>query len=222
MTAIPRASDRHAAVACVLLVLAALVAGCTATTQRWTKTQHETLDLKPGDLETGGLAFLTPATVTGQEEDRQPLALAFVSAVKEQRQDLRIVGLSQTLSAINRAGLTSDYQRMLLVYRDTGAFDPQTLRAVGEAAGARYLAQLKLPRFSQYARERFGVFGLSVVFTPSANIRIYMQIWDSLEGDIAWEGQNELTTAYETPAETTVPFEEVVRECALELIARLP
>jgi hypothetical protein len=49
-----------------------------------------------------------------------------------------------------------------------------------------------------------------------------MQIWDSLEGDIAWEGQNELTTAYETPAETTVPFEDVVRECALELIARLP
>jgi hypothetical protein len=218
MTAIPRASNRHAAVACVLLVLAALVAGCTATTQRWSKAQHETLDLKPGDLETGGLAFLTPQqSRTGETVG---FALAFV-ARHEQRQDLprRVVA---TLSAINRAGLTSDYQRMLLVYRDTGAFDPQTLRAVGEAAGARYLAQLKLPRFSQYARERFGVFGLSVVFTPSANIRIYMQIWDSLEGDIAWEGQNELTTAYETPAETTVPFEEVVRECARELITRLP
>ena len=219
--AILRVGDRYAAAACVLLIVA-LVAGCNTTTQRWAKAQHETLDLEPGDLETGGLAFLTPATVTGQEEDRQPLALAFVSAVKEKRPDLQIVGLSQTLSAINRAGLTAAYQRMLLVYRDTGAFDPQTLRAVGDAAGTRYLAQLKLPGFRQEARERFGAFGLSLVQTPSANIRIYMQIWDSLEGDIAWEGQNELTTAYETPAETTVPFEDVVRECALELIARLP
>lgn len=217
MTAI----QRVAAVAGALLI-AALVAGCSATTQRWSKAQHETLDLEPGDLEAGGLAFLTPATVTGQEEDREPLALAFVSAVEERRPALRVVSLSRTLSAINRAGLTTDYQRMLLIYRDTGAFEPQTLRAVGEAAGARYLAQLKLPGFRQTARERFGVFGLSVVLTPSANIRIYMQIWDSLEGDIAWEGQNELTTAFETPAETTVPFEDVVRECASALIARLP
>ena len=62
-----------------LIVVAAMVlAGCTATQQRWSQAQHQVLDLKPGDLEAGGIAFLTPFTVTGQEEDRQPLALAFV------------------------------------------------------------------------------------------------------------------------------------------------
>jgi hypothetical protein len=203
-------------------LLAALLAGCSATNQRHSTAQHQTIDLRSGDLEAGGLAFLTPATVTGQEEDRQPLALAFVAAVREKRPQLRVEGLSQTLSAINRAGLTAEYQRMLLIYRDTGTFDPAILRRIGEAAGTRYLAQLKLPQFQQGAKERFGVFGLSLVQTPVANIRIYLQIWDSLEGDIAWEGHSELTAAYETIAESTVPFETVVRECAVQLVARLP
>jgi hypothetical protein len=203
-------------------LLAALLVGCSVANQRYATARHQTLDLRSGDLEAGGLAFLTPATVTGQEEDRQPLALAFVAAVREKRPQLRVEGLSQTLSAINRAGLTTDYQRMLLIYRDTGAFDPAILRRIGEAAGVRYLAQLKLPRFQQDAKERFGVFGLSLVRTPVANIRIYLQIWDSLEGDIAWEGHSELTAAYETLAESTVAFETVVRECAAELVERLP
>ncbi len=205
-----------------IVVAAMVLAGCTATQQRWSQAQHQVLDLKPGDLEAGGIAFLTPFTVTGQEEDRQPLALAFVSAVQDKRPNLRVLGLSETLSAINRAALTADYQRMLLTYRDTGAFDPKILHRIGEAVGVRYVGQLKLPHFSQWAKERFGVFGLSIIQTPSANIRIYLQIWDSEQGNIAWEGQNELTTAFETPAETTVPFENVVRECAAELVARLP
>lgn len=208
--------------ASLLSLVALALVGCSATQQRWSSTQHNTLDLHPGDLEAGGLAFLTPATVTGQEEDSQPLALAFVAAMKEKRPSLRVIGLSQTLSAINRTGLTTDYQRMLLLYRDTGAFEPTTLRRVGDAAQARYLAQLKLPQFRQEDKERFGVFGLSLIQTPIATIRIYLQIWDSLEGDIAWEGQSELTMAYDTPAQTTVPFESVVRDCAVELVARLP
>ena len=213
---------RRASLAPALGLLVALLTGCSAINQRHATAQHQTIDLRSGDLEAGGLAFLTPATVTGQEEDREPLALAFVAAIRERRPQLRVEGLSQTLSAINRAGLTSDYQRMLLIYRDTGAFDPDILRRIGEAAGVRYLAQLKLPRFQQGAKERFGVFGLSLVQTPTANIRLSLQIWDGLEGAIAWEGHSELSAAYETMAESTVPFETVVRESAMELVARLP
>jgi hypothetical protein len=215
---VPHAGMR--AVLCAALTV--LFYSCSATQQRWSNSQHETINLAAGDLEAGGIAFLTPSTVTGQEEDRQPLAIDFVSEMQDKRPGLHIVGLPQTLSTISRAGLSAQYQRMLSGYHETGIFDPQALHSIGEAVGVRYLAELKLSRFTQGAKSRFGVFGLSLVQTQYTNIRIYLEIWDSRDGAIVWQGQNELTSAYDTPAETTVPFESVVRDCARDLIAGLP
>jgi hypothetical protein len=42
------------------------------------------IDLQSEDLRKGGVAFTTPSSITGQQEDRQALALAFNICCDEQ------------------------------------------------------------------------------------------------------------------------------------------
>jgi hypothetical protein len=106
--------------------------------------QGKIISLGKGDLETGGLAFITPSTVTGQEQEKEGVALTFADVIKSERPALKVVTLAETLGAVNRAGLADPYRHMYEHYRDTGLFPDAVLRQVGKAAGTRYLAQLKL------------------------------------------------------------------------------
>jgi hypothetical protein len=204
-------------------VCLALLAGCaTVGSQVTPSTVSSNLSLQPGQLQQHGVALLTPATVTGQEQDKQTLALIFAESVKAQVPAVRVVTLPETLGAINRAGLANDYRKMLDDYRDTGMFERDVLRRIGQAAGVRYLAQLKLASFNQDMRERFSLFGFRLFQTLYANIRLYAQLWDSEQGAIAWEGVEELHYAYDSSAEKPVTFRMAVEESARQLIARLP
>lgn len=206
-----------------LAALATLaVAGCTGVIQRYSSPETRVNTLRPGDLATGGLAFLTPSTVTGQEEDRQTLALLFTEALAAERKDLRLVPLPELLSAVNRARLLDDYQHMYADYRHTGVFSRDILERVAEATGVRYLAQLKMARFEQGAKGRFGVFGLNITQTQYANLRMFLQIWDSTDGSVAWEGIDELSYSFETTRESTVTMRMAAREAAKDLGQRLP
>jgi len=202
--------------ACVMLM------SCSVAPQRYSTPQVQRITLSKGQLEEGGLAFLTPSTVTGQEEDKQPLALIFTDTLKLDRPAIHVVPLAGTISAINQAGLIETYKGMYRDYRDTGVFDPAALRQIGEASGVRYAGQLKMPSFSQGSKGRFGIFGLELMKTQTANIRLYFQIWDTRTGGIAWEGVEELTAAYDTMGEKTVTFKSVVEDAARELIKQLP
>lgn len=211
-------SRRRALVALALPIFA----GCTAVTQRYSAPETRVNTMHNGDLGTGGLAFLTPSTVTGQEEDRQTFALLFTEALAAERPDLRLVPLPEVLSAVNRAGLIDDYQQMYADYRLTGVFDREILKRVAEATGARYLAQLKLARFEQGAKGRFGIFGLNISQTQYAIMRMFVQIWDSSDGSVAWEGIDELSYSFETTRESTVTMRMAAREAAKDLGSRLP
>ena len=58
--------------------------------------------------------------------------------------------------------------------------------------------------------------------TKSASIRLFLQIWDSEDGTIAWEGNEELNYAFDTSRERAVTFKTVVETTARNLIAHLP
>lgn len=195
--------------------------GCVAP-QVYSSSQHQSISLKPGDLEAHGIAFITPSTITGLEEDRQALALTFSDVLKRLRPAIHSVTLSETLGQLNSKGLTDEYKAMFEDYRDTGIFQARTLRKISEAVGVRYLGQLKLAGFSQGTQGRFGILGLRVLETKSAKIRLFLQIWDSNDGTIAWEGVHELNYANDTGAESTISFKTVVEEAAEKLIENLP
>ena len=204
-----------------LAVLCLALAGCYGT-QIYPTLQEQRISLSPGDLEAGGVAFITPSTVTGQEQETQGLALIFADVLKQARPVLRVVTLAETLGAVNRAGLADAYKHMYNDYRDTGLFSAQVLRKVGGATGARYMAQLKLQGFEQGSRDRFGILGIRIVETKYAHIRLFLQVWDSRESTIAWEGMQEMRQSSDTMTEEPVMLRAVLERTARDLIARLP
>jgi hypothetical protein len=206
------------ALAFLLLVLA----GCTGLNQVAPTGRNENISLENGNLQEQGLALITPSTVTGQEEDRQALALAFAGVLGQSRPKIRLATLSETLGAINRDGLADEYQQMFVDYRDTGIFNRDTLKKIGAITNSRYLGQLKLANFHQDSSGRFSVLGLRVLKTKSSNIRMFMTIWDSWDGSIAWEGMQELNYAYETVKEKPISFKKAVDEASKELIKQFP
>lgn len=204
-----------------ILLAASMLAGC-AMDQVYSTADHADFSLDKNDLETYGLAFITPSTVTGQEEDKQTLAFAFANVMQESRPDIRLVTPPETISAINIADITEDYKRMYVDYRDTGVFKRDLLKKVGDITGSRYLAQLKLSSFSQNSKGRFSLLGLRLVQTKEANIRMFFQIWDSSDGTIAWEGTEEMSYSWDTSSEKPVTFRTIVEKTAHNLITLLP
>lgn len=212
---------RSSALAALAIGLAALLGAC-ATQQIQGTAQVSSLSLKRENLQQFGLAFLTPSSVTGQEEDKQALALSFFQVIETARPDLKLISLPVALTAINRAGLAPEYRHMLDDYRMTGMLDRDGLNKIGQATGARYLAQLKLAGFRQESKNRWGALGLRIFDTKSTTARLFLQIWDSTDGSIKWEGAVEVTSAYDSAKEETVTFRAIVEDCAVRLVERLP
>ncbi len=204
-----------------LLATLLLLAACTAPQMHSTVQVHP-IELQRADFRSAGIAFFTPSSVTGQEEDRQALAFTFTEVLQRSRPELRVVPLPESLSAINRAGLSEVYRKMANDYRITGIFPRDQLRRVAAAAGARYVAQLKLAGFRQDSKERFGLLGLRMLETKVTTMRLFLQIWDANNASVVWEGTEELTYSYDSAAERTITFRGAVEQAGQELINRLP
>ena len=198
-----------------------LLPACTTPQIHSTVQVHE-INLKLPDFRGAGIAFVTPSSVTGQEEDRQALAFTFTEVLQQSRPELRVLHLPETLSAINGAGLSNTYRAMAEEYRVTGIFERGLLRQLAQATKVRYIAQLKLAGFRQDSRERWGILGLRIFETKSTTLRLFLQIWDSKDGSVAWEGTEELTFSYDSVSEGTVTFRGAVEQASRELIGRLP
>jgi len=205
-----------------LAVLVAVLSGGCSSNQIHSTVQYEDISLASNELETHGLGFITPSTVTGQEQDVQSLAFIFARVLEKERPDIRVISLPEALSAVNQAGLADEYKQMYVDYSDTGIFEKTSLRNVGEVIGARYLVQLKLSGFSQNSRGRFSFLGLRLLQTKEANIRLFFQIWNSETGAIVWEGTEEVNYAWDTSKEKPVTFQLIVEEIARNLVSKLP
>jgi hypothetical protein len=183
---------------------------------------HTDIDLPPGALEEYGVGFLTPSAATTREADKQALALAFAEILKRDRPAVRVIPMPAMLSAVNAADLDQAYKRMYRDYLQTGILAGDVLAKVGEAGGVRYLMQLNLANFEQLSRGRLSLLGLRFVETKLANLRVFLQVWDSQTGKIVWEGGGELNYTFETVVERPVYFLQVAQKAAERLYAYLP
>jgi hypothetical protein len=204
------------------VVLAALLAGCSTPPKYYSTVNTQPLHLVAGELEAGGLAFITPSSVTGQEQEKQAVALAYADVIRQQRPAVKVVTLPETLSAVNKAGLVQAYRRMYDDYRDTALLPADVLRGVSAATGARYLAQLKLQHYKQDSKGRFGLLGLRISETLYGDLRVFLQLWDARDGSIVWEGTQELRIAMDSTSDAPVTLRELVERSAKDLVARLP
>jgi hypothetical protein len=210
----------YGGVCATLLLAAGLVSGCFVPQKQFTD-KHRDFSLGKGELANHGLAFITPSTVTGQEEEKQGLALIAVEVLKEKRPDIRCVALAETLSAVNKAGLAEQYKAMYIDYRDTGLFKKDMLKQIGELTGVKYVAQLKLASFVQNNRDRFEVLGMRIIETKKADLRLVLQIWNTSDGSIAWETVEELSYAQDTVFSGSVPMRTVLEEVLENFVSHL-
>jgi hypothetical protein len=88
-----------------------LLAGCFSA-QIYPTLQQRGISLQPGDLETYGIGFITPPAATGQEEERQAVALVIAEVMEKERTRVRVVPLALTLGAVNNVGFAGAYSRM--------------------------------------------------------------------------------------------------------------
>jgi hypothetical protein len=205
-----------------LFLALSLVAGCSSAPVYYPTLNQQAISLRKGDLEAHGIAFITPSTITGQEQEKEAVALTFTDVLKSQRPALKVSTLAETLGAVNKAGLADAYKRMYEEYRDTGLFSADALRRVGAATGLRYVGQLKLQAFNESSKNRLGVFGLRLIETQYADVRLFFQVWDSRDGSIAWEAMQELRIVRETTTEEPVMLRRILEHSAGELIVKLP
>ena len=111
---------------------------------------------------------------------------------------------------------------MRVNYQESGLFPKPLLQQIGKAIGTRYVVQLKLAGFEQSFDTRLSIFSLRLLATKYANMRLFMQIWDTETATIAWEGLEESNYAFDTGTEKSIPFKTIVEETTRSLIVRLP
>jgi hypothetical protein len=199
-----------------------LLSACSGTTQIQRTLKYESFELQVGDLVENGVAFITPTSITGQEQDRQSVAFLFARVLEEERPDVPVMSLAETLGEINNAGLLDEYRQMFEYYDDTGILPAASLKKISEVTGQRYIAMLQMAAYSNNSSGRVRIFGVRFIVTKSATLRLFNQIWDSETGRIAWEANQEMTVSYETAAETAVTFETMVEYVAKDLVTMLP
>lgn len=73
-----------------------------------------------------------------------------------------------------------------------------------------------------YLLALFNALGVRILETKTTSLRLYLQIWDGEDGSVAWEGSEEITSAYESVKENPISFKTVVEQAANTLVARLP
>lgn len=209
-------------IAVLLITLALISTGCGISNQMNFKTEITPISLEKGDLREGGIGFLTPAAATGQEADKQALAMSFALQLQEMQPDVTVKPLSAVLTAVNAADLDDEYKQMYRDYLETGIHEGSILEDISEVAGARYLVQLSLADFSQRNSKRFSFLGLRISQTEIATMRVFAQIWDAHEAEITWEGFTETSMAYDTGKERPVAFAKVAEVAATKLFCCLP
>ena len=101
-------------------------------------------------------------------------------------------------------------------------FSRDTFLLFQAAGGIRDVAQLKLAGFSQRSTNRFGVFGLRMIQTQSATVRIFFQLWDASSGVISWESVAELSWAEEKILEDPVTLQTIMVRAAKDIAENLP
>lgn len=198
----------------------ALLTACATTEKATPPTSVNAPSLAPSMLEGHGLALLTPASAPAQSENRQALALAFASVFSKLRPEVRLVPLSQTVGAVNRAGLTRQYLKLYEIYAATGIMDRDTLSKLRGVCGARFFALLQLAELSRIMPSEVATSPLSPGANGGIRLRLFVQIWDSTDGTVAWEGVSEVRTAAATGSDDT--FSAAAERAARDLVFRMP
>jgi len=186
----------------LLLCECICLAGCSVATQVTCDLDYRNVGtLSDASLRDYGIGVLTPSIVTGRETDKQIIGEVLSDVLESGLDERSVVTLVEFINLVNVGGLADSYASALEMYERTGVIPSTPLGRLGAAAGVRYLAKLSLANFEQTQIERFGIAGVRVLSTSRTRIRLFLEIWDSTDGQIVWYANQELNIASDRAAE---------------------
>lgn len=172
------------------LVLAAgllSVGACTAPIT----TQVSVTDPAPATLRVESIAILPLTVDPGLEQYGRDAGEAMYAALRDEYPRLQIVPPSQSLQRLTNARATNTYANLVSQYEETGQLNPELVRELGDAVGARYLLNLRLT-YAEEAGYGPGDFVGEVEYTGQG-LRLIAQLWDGERGVLEWRTVGDVT-----------------------------
>ena len=169
-----------------LLLLAALLAGCSAKIQVHNQTTYAGAEFGKVSIEEHGLAILPVVAGMGMEGYRRPFGVSLDSVAADHLEYGSYLTWEDTMDLLNDAELVSDYNEAIAGYQQTSIIDRSLIEKMAEATETRYFFYVTL--FPPTDERTIGR-GLTGILREDQRLGIsaFGQVWDA-EGDVVWEG----------------------------------
>lgn len=166
---------------------AVLTAGCTAPIS----TQINVTDPAPEELRVEALAILPFTVDPGLEAYGRGAGEEMYEALRVAYPSLTIVAPAQSLERLTNARAATTYANLVAQYEETGQLNPELVRELGDAVGARYMLNLRLT-YAEEAGYGPGDFVGEVQYRGQG-LRLIAQLWDGERGVLEWRTIGDVT-----------------------------
>ena len=168
------------------------------------------------------IGFLTTALsrMSSLGEYKVTISDIIEKAFQKEKPKINIISSRETINSINTSELTDIYSKMLDYYDTTGILKKDYLWKIGDALKVRYIIQPKLLSFAESVSSRFSFLGLAIVSTRETTVKISLQLWDTVTGNVIWEGSGQATVAIESMRAKPVTFEEVAEAASFSVVKK--
>lgn len=171
------------------------------------------------------VAILPIATIQydpTQEIYRETLAGILYTALIKYSDGPRFLSLDTIQSGINKKEIWNDFRLMYNEYHETAVLRIDLLSKIGSAVGARFVIMPRLLRFQSETFDRATIVGIAFLRTRQSSVDIHAQIWDTVTGEVVWEGASEGTIASEVVRGRPASFMAVAENACESLASKMP
>ena len=172
------------------IAAAAAVVVATACTAP-INTALNVTDPAPETLRVESIAILPFTVDPGLEAYGRGAGEEMYAALRTAYPSLAIVPPAQSLERLTNARATTAYANLIEEYEETGRLDPELVRELGDAVGARYMLNMRLT-YAEEAGYGPGDFVGEVEYRGQG-LRLIAQLWDGERGVLEWRTIGDVT-----------------------------
>lgn len=206
------------------LLMAASLTGCSSSLYGWqvrTNSTEVAPSFHPPSLDQDGVAILPAITAPGLRGNEVGLAHYLGQILRKVSPNWKVVSEQETITRINRQGLTGEYTRVRNDYDQSNILDRDALRKFRDTVGVRYLFQPRLAAFTQVMQDRwkFPALDLRLTQTRSSIMRLSLQLWDGETGELVWTSIAETAMESEAISQDPVYLDDIARATLGSMVA---
>lgn len=201
--------------ALVLLIL--LTAGCASSPDRLWTVRTSSTPLPPSSdlasIKQEAVGLLTPFAPPALRGNEVALSRYLDDIIKKIFPAWKVIDEQQTINLINRYGLAGEYARLRENGEQSHILDRELLQQIGKSIEVRYVFQPRLAYFLQTMTDRLSLppLDLLIAQTRSGHMRLSLQLWDTMSGELIWSSAAETALQSEGVTQDPVFMEDAAR-----------